>query len=292
MSEAGSKQLKIKELTSLRGIFILLMFFWHCKNLYPGGGMAVAFFFVLSGFSLTIGYKDKLLQTGFSYKQYFSRRCIKFYPLHWMCLLVAVVMQMSFSIKETPVFLTNASLLHSWIPDRSFYFSYNAVSWYLSDTIFFAAIFPLICRLIVKASVRWRIGIGVLFVILYAMTGLLTPKEWHHALLYINPLLRLTDFVLGVYLALSFLYLKDKGTKIALLSNGKVTGLIAIIAIVGLIIEPYLLQGEVLLIGPVYWPLVAILLLTVSMSNVNGGGTSCWKANPCKCSGNIVFQFS
>ena len=99
MAETGSKQLIIKELTSLRGIFILLMFFWHCKSLYPGGGMAVSFFFVLSGYSLTLGYKHRLLQPGFSYKNYFTRRCIKFFPLHWMCLLAAIVLQISFNIK-------------------------------------------------------------------------------------------------------------------------------------------------------------------------------------------------
>lgn len=43
----------IKSLTSLRGIFILFIFFHHCMNLYPGGGsMAVTFFFVLGGFSM------------------------------------------------------------------------------------------------------------------------------------------------------------------------------------------------------------------------------------------------
>lgn len=272
MSEAGSKQIRIKELTSLRGIFILLMFFWHCKNIYPGGGMAVTFFFVLSGFSLTIGYKDRLLQTSFSYKQYFSRRCIKFYPLHWMCLLAAIVLQMSFSFKEVPVFLANASLLQSWIPDRSYYFSYNAVSWYLSDTIFFAAVFPLICRLIVKTSVKWKAGIGALFVILFILTALFAPTKWHHALLYVNPLVRLTDFVLGIFLALFFFYLKENGEKTVFLSNGKVTDFLAIVAIVGLIVEPFLLKGETLLLGPVYWPLVSILLLTVSLSNVKGGG--------------------
>ncbi len=81
----------IKSLTSLRGIFILFIFFHHCLNLYPGGGtMAVSFFFVLGGFSMTIGYKDKVLKSYFSYKDYLSRRYIKFYPLHWLCLLAVM----------------------------------------------------------------------------------------------------------------------------------------------------------------------------------------------------------
>lgn len=61
----------IKSLTSLRGIFILFIFFHHCLNIYPGGGsMAVAFFFVLGGFSMTLGYKERVLNSEFSYKQY------------------------------------------------------------------------------------------------------------------------------------------------------------------------------------------------------------------------------
>ena len=88
----------IKSLTSLRGIFILFIFFHHCLDIYPGGGtMAVTFFFVLSGFSLTLGYKDRVLQPEFCYTQYITRRCIKFYPLHWLCLLSAAI----------PVFITS-----------------------------------------------------------------------------------------------------------------------------------------------------------------------------------------
>ena len=53
----------IKSLTSLRGLFILFIFFHHCLGLYPGGGsMAVAFFFVLGGYSMTLGYKDKVIK--------------------------------------------------------------------------------------------------------------------------------------------------------------------------------------------------------------------------------------
>lgn len=65
----------IKSLTSLRGIFILFIFFHHCLHLYPGGGtMAVAFFFVLGGFAMTLGYKDKIMKEDFNYKQYLTRR--------------------------------------------------------------------------------------------------------------------------------------------------------------------------------------------------------------------------
>lgn len=56
----------IKSLTSLRGIFILFIFFHHCLSLYPGGGsMAVTFFFMLGGFAMTLGYKGKIVSKDF-----------------------------------------------------------------------------------------------------------------------------------------------------------------------------------------------------------------------------------
>lgn len=71
----------IKNLTALRGIFILFIFFHHCLDLYPGGGtMAVTFFFVLGGFSMALGYRDRIMSSSFKYKDYLIRRCIKFYP--------------------------------------------------------------------------------------------------------------------------------------------------------------------------------------------------------------------
>ena len=140
----------IKSFTSLRGVFIFFIFLHHCMNLYLGGGsMAVTFFFVLGGFVLTLGYKDKVLQPDFSYKQFILRRCIKFYPLHWICLGVALILSVStmqFGLKDVPILFLNAALVQTLIPIGKVYFSFNAVSWYLADTMFFALVFPYIFK--------------------------------------------------------------------------------------------------------------------------------------------------
>ena len=117
----------IKSLTSLRGIFILFIFLHHCLNLYPGGGsMAVAFFFVLGGYSMTLGYYDRVLKTDFNYRQYLLRRYVKFYPLHWICMLFAVPLMVLLKEKfNFSILLANASLLQTWIPLRDYYFSFN-----------------------------------------------------------------------------------------------------------------------------------------------------------------------
>lgn len=135
----------IKSLTSLRGIFILFIFFHHCLNLYPGGGsMAVTFFFVLGGFAMTLGYKDKITSKDFDYKQYLTRRCIKFYPLHLLCILAVMPLAfLSFTWLDVPKLAVNAVLLQTWVPIQKWYFSFNWVSWYLANTMFFAVVFPL-----------------------------------------------------------------------------------------------------------------------------------------------------
>lgn len=87
------RKINIPELNTLRFIFMVMIFFHHMNNATmfpPGGAIAVTFFFVLSGFVMTVGYRDKILQPGFSYKTYIIKRMTKFYPLHWLVLGVMI----------------------------------------------------------------------------------------------------------------------------------------------------------------------------------------------------------
>lgn len=257
----------IKSLTSLRGIFILFIFFHHCLNIYPGGGsMAVAFFFVLGGFSMTLGYKEKVLRSDFCYKSYLTKRCIKFYPLHWLCLLTVMPLVLfSFSPTDIPVFLANASLLQAWIPIQKVYFSFNWVSWYLADTMFFAVMFPLLFRWIAISGTRGRVIIAALFAIIYGIVAFIIPTESYHAILYISPYMRLFDFVFGIYLALLYFKLNECPSK---LWNGSVVWqLIIIMLIVLLVVESSILPKDIRRISPVYWALVAVVILMASLTS-------------------------
>lgn len=262
----------IKSLTSLRGIFILFIFFHHCLHLYPGGGtMGVTFFFVLGGFSMTLGYHDKVLKSGFSYKQYIAKRCIKFYPLHWLCLLgIMPLALVSFKIQQLPIFFANATLMQSWIPIQKVYFSFNWASWYLADTMFFAVMFPLVFKLIATASTRGRIAIASLLGIIYVVVALLLPTEKYHAVLYISPYMRLLDFILGIYLALLFLKIKEQPTKWWYSNVAGQLGTVALILL--LVVESFLLPENATWFAPVYWIPVASLILIASFVGRNGGG--------------------
>lgn len=262
----------IKGLTSLRGIFILFIFFHHCLNLYAGGGsLAVAFFFVLGGFGLTLGYIDRVTKTDFSYRHYLTKRIVKFYPLHWICLLAALPLSLlSFKVKQLPILAINAALLQTWVPIKGVYFSYNMVSWYLADTMFFAIVFPFLLRWIVRASSKGKVLIALCFVAAYTVMVIFIPANMHHAILYISPFMRLTDFVLGIYLALSFLKLKEK--PLAFLKESASAQVLIFALITLLVIESCVLSEETVLYAPVYWLLVALLILGVSLSEVVWGG--------------------
>lgn len=122
----------IKAFNSLKGILALKIFVHHL-DLYRGGGsLAVAVFFVLGGFLSTLGYSDRIFSPDFSYKDYMIGKCFKFYPMHWLLLVSAVpfmILSMNSVVEILCLFGINASLMQSWIPIESVYFSGNAVSW-------------------------------------------------------------------------------------------------------------------------------------------------------------------
>lgn len=233
--------------------------------------MAVAFFFVLGGFSMTLGYKDKVVMTDFSYKQYITKRSVKFFPLHWLCLLAVMpIVLFSFKLNQIPLFFANAALLQTWVPIQKVYFSFNWVSWYLADTMFFAVMFPLVFNLIATASVKGRTAIAVSLAFIYAFVAIILPIEKYHAVLYISPYMRLFDFIFGIYLALMFLKIKEQPTQ---WWYGNVIGQLGIfVLILLLVIESCLLPEDVTWMAPVYWIPVALLILIASLIDSTGGG--------------------
>ncbi len=280
----------IKSLTSLRGIFILFIFFHHCLGLYPGGGtMAVSFFFILGGFSMTLGYRDRLQMPDFSYKNFIIRRAVKFYPLHWLCLIASLPLALRhIDFKSIGLLGINAALLQSWIPLKSVYFSYNAVSWYLADTMFFALLFPALCRMIMRAGKYGKIMIAVVVVMIYSAVALLLPVGMRHAVLYISPLMRLGDFIFGIYIALAFIGLKGgsdqkRGDGIVVMQ------LFPLLLIALLVVESCLLSDVVRLFAPLYWPLIGALLLTSSFLGASRGGQSWLDNKYLLCLGNMSF---
>ncbi len=266
----------IKELSSLRFIFISLIFLHHIP-LYNGGGtLGVAFFFMLGGFSLTIGYFKIVSDRSFSFCTYINKRLTKFYPLHWLCLIVAIVRSfigphcMKFSFFAL---LPNALLLQSWFPSGEIYNSYNAISWYLSDTVFFALIFPFILKLIINTTTKQKIFSFIIIVLIYIVLTLVMPTDYY--IFYIFPIVRLFDFLIGIYLAVTLLSLNinyEKSIKNFALKYSLMLNFFIFIFFITLILISIYSKPSIKIYSAIYWLPISTLIFLVTLKSKNGPG--------------------
>ena len=267
---------KSNNLTVLRGIFIIMIVLHHL-GLYEGGGsLGVAFFFMLGGFALSLGYYDKVNKSDFSFLQYVRRRCEKFFPLHWLCLLAILPLSLWSIINGTGnisdailTLIPNALLLQSLIPINSVYFSFNAVSWYLSATMILSVLFPCIVKGLNKLSDRSKIVTLIIILSAYFILVCFLPIEYRHQILYINPFVRVVDFIIGIYLFL--LYRKITTNEQAIGYHNRLIVVISLMMIIWATITSFIASKDTVLIAAVYWVPLSVLILSSMMKTDRGG---------------------
>lgn len=255
----------IQELNILRVLFILFIFLEHSAFFSGGGYLGVALFFLLGGFCMTLGYANKVTAENFSYSKYLLGRFSKFYPLHWICLVawITIALVSDIPLGSTPTIIANTLLLQSWVPDQSVYFSCNGISWYLADTAFFAAIFPVLIKFIVSKSATRNIIFVSTLAIIYTIACIIVPEESRHAIMYINPLVRLVDFVIGIYAAKAFLAIRGRhcSLKSPLWSYYAISGL----CIIAIIAETVILKDS-RSFAWIFWPFGTLLIVSSALA--------------------------
>lgn len=187
----------IKSLQSIRFVFALMIFLHH--SVFPItalGAYPVTFFLILSGFVLMKGTNGGI-EDKCQYLPFFLKRVRKIYPVHILCLLLAIgVMWLIKKPIDWVSLIPNAFMVQAWIPNGRFYFSGNSVSWYLSVMVFCYAMFPLLAKWIKS----WGGHFMIILLLVYSAVFLLVPDKYVHAFIYVNPLFRLFDFSLGIWL--------------------------------------------------------------------------------------------
>lgn len=256
--------MRLPQLSSMRFILILMIFLHH-MNLFSGGGaIGVASFFVLSGFCMTLGYNDTIISTPFEkfdYLKYLKKRIIKFIPLHWICLLVVVLLNLpNGEIENIPILVSNFTLTQSWIPIQDYYFSFNALSWYLSNTVFLSIIFPFLALLFTQKK---KNTIIVLCVGIYIVLVMSVPPSLRHALLYINPICRTIDFMLGIWLATQIMMLKKH--RVFIEKCRYMPDLLFLFSLTILAILGFIVDEKYLPIAGIFWPLIITMIASVSL---------------------------
>lgn len=193
-----------KALHGIRGLMALCILLSHCGYLINylqterltdflfGLWGAVTFFFICSGYFMELTKREE------PFSVFIVRKLRKIYPLHILTLLVSVCMlffQEKLVFEEDIVrFGVNLFLLQAWVPNQTYYFSFNAVSWFLSSLLGCYIIGWFLLRK--KISLYCFLMLGYGLQIIFCMM-LKTPQHW---LMYINPIFRSVDFCLGIWL--------------------------------------------------------------------------------------------
>ncbi len=207
---------KLYQLTGLRYGAALLVFFSHLpqgkipkalEGISKYGYIGVTFFFILSGFVLSYSYSQKIVSGRISFCRYIFLRLARLTPLHLLMLIPGIALEYYKSDLSFLKGITNLFYMQSWIPNSNYYFSFNTVSWSLSNEMFFYICFFFLIFLSTKNLIK--LLFFLLMVVLFC-AFLIEPdvlnsvfygkQAFCHWLFYIFPLFRLLEFLTGMLL--------------------------------------------------------------------------------------------
>lgn len=172
--------------------------------------LAVSIFFLLSGFLMMYHYKKSEIGSRPSIK-FGIFKIKKIYPYHFLTMILSFPLHW-YNYKEFlfKIFI-HLTLTQSFIPNINFYFSLNAVSWYLSTIFIIYCCFPTIKNLVLKISDNYKkIYCLLLLYVVQIVTSTIVYynpiedfayiSDFTRWILYIAPFTRWIDFVIGCLL--------------------------------------------------------------------------------------------
>ncbi|HVX86414.1 MAG TPA: acyltransferase [Phycisphaerae bacterium] len=225
-SPAASPVRRLHALTALRFVAAAMIVVHHSPDvgmLPPSALMkpfllfqAVSFFFVLSGFILTYVYPS--LDSWNARGRFLFARFARVWPAHLATFILVIAVLHKFVrlnlhswAQAIGLGALNLSLLQSWFPYTSQFFSYNGVSWSISTEFAFYLFFPFLIHrwdrtwwwkmliaaglvmLMIELSLYWRLPV---------YNPAIPSQIVSASLVYINPLARVFEFTIGMFTAL------------------------------------------------------------------------------------------
>lgn len=217
---------RIAPLTSVRffaAILVVLYHYWGefiptvpTLRLFENGFMGVSFFYVLSGYILAYVY---LRGSAIDTMKFWVARFARIYPSYALALALQIPFNIIVVLESVRVFrrvaiasaslLANLLLLQAWAPVANW--RWNPPSWSVSAEAFFYLLFPVlaIATLRFKRTVSLFGGLIVCYLLMLLPAALLLlhgvgyldqPRPASFLFVVFSPLLRIPEFMIGVFL--------------------------------------------------------------------------------------------
>ncbi|MBQ3431238.1 MAG: acyltransferase [Clostridia bacterium] len=253
----------IQSLQGWRAIMMAIVVIFHIYGIniiYGGGAEAMPFFFILSGFVLTIAYSGRLNPlTPKEEIGFVKKRLGKIYPLYICVITVFLLYLIVLSLiqhndlhlkSRIVMYAANALIIQSWVNYDNICAGFGAGTWFVSSLVFCYILFPPVKACLEKAFLRSKKWIPILFCAVLIVIGLyqfLTKRiivENSFYFTYYFPIYRALEFIAGMLLAELFLHFKASPEGKGTIKYTIMEGLIGVFFIVERIVLPHITLQE------------------------------------------------
>jgi peptidoglycan/LPS O-acetylase OafA/YrhL len=184
----------------------------------------VTFFYILSGFFIAYGYKNKFQKLDlFTYRQFMMNRFLRLYPLHVLAFLVSLYVMYLTGFKTNWIYaIMNLFLIQTYIDIGAQVYSFSSVSWFIANCIFLYALTPFVLLFLHKTKIIDRIKRLLLcemillsggFIVAYLFKGNMIAYSTGWWFIYISPYNRIFDYGVGLIGGIIFTLLTERTDK-------------------------------------------------------------------------------
>ena len=209
----------IATLEFFRVITFVGMYMHHLEYPIPLGALGVSVFFVISGFLYSYNYSNRFqnLNSGVLLNFYRSKFA-RLYPVHILTFFISIPL---LGLTKVPTdildIFTNLLMMQSWFPRGIHVFSFNSVSWFISNIWFFSLITPFVLYAIHKCelgnSITKLIALNILLFATAVFIALpfktMESYSFNWWFVYTSPYFRVFDFLIGIITGLLFINIKN-----------------------------------------------------------------------------------
>lgn len=198
------------------------MIYLHHLNYRSGiGAIAVTYFFVLSGFLVAFGYRNKFQKLDLStYKQFMMNRLLRLYPLHLLAFIISIYVVYLTGFKTNWIYaVMNLFLVQTYSNIGIQVFSFSSISWFIADCIFLYSVTPFVLFTLNKTKISSKFKLLLMlellvlasgFIVAYFFKGNVLSFSTGWWFIYISPYNRLFDYLIGLIGGIIFALLVEK----------------------------------------------------------------------------------